>query len=73
MSGNKSSSPFCTCDDHDCEFNPVNHNDGCNRCVEDSIKTNEIPKCFFLKTGANLDGWEDWSFEGFATAVNTVK
>ena len=64
-----SSSPFCPCSDHACEFNPVNHDKGCNLCVEDSVKTREIPKCFFLKVNENIDGITDWSFEAFAEFV----
>lgn len=65
----KSSSPFCPCTDYKCEFNPVNHDKGCNLCVEDSVKTREIPKCFFLKVADNLEGIEDWSFEAFAKLI----
>ena len=65
----KSSSPFCPCTDYSCGFNPVNHEKGCNYCVEDSIKCREIPKCFFLKAVDSIDGFEDWSFEHFAELV----
>lgn len=56
----------CPCTDYDCEFNPVNHDQGCTLCVRDSVRTNEIPKCFFEKIGADLDKVEDWTFEAFA-------
>lgn len=61
-----SGSAFCTCDDTSCPLNPANHDKGCDLCVEDSLRTREIPKCFFLATGRSTDGWSDWSFEGFA-------
>ena len=64
-----SSSPFCPCSDHACEFHPVNHDKGCNLCVEDSVKTRKIPKCFFMKVNENLEGVTDWSFESFADFV----
>jgi len=64
-----SSTPFCPCTDYSCRFNPHNHDQGCNLCVEDSIKCREIPKCFFLKVTDNIEGFEDWSFEHFAELV----
>lgn len=60
---------FCPCDDYGCEFNPSNHDQGCTLCVEDSLKTREIPKCFYLQATDNIDGFEDWSFEHFAKLV----
>lgn len=63
------SSPFCPCQDYGCEFNPVNHSEGCNLCVEDSVKCHEIPKCFFLEVTESIEGFEDWSFEHFAELV----
>ncbi|HZK02104.1 MAG TPA: DUF6485 family protein [Anaerovoracaceae bacterium] len=65
----KSSSPFCPCDDYECECNPINHDKGCNLCIEESVKDREIPKCFFLGVVDNIDGIEDWSFEAFARLV----
>ena len=62
----KTSSPFCPCTDYKCEFNPVNHDKGCNLCIEDSIECNEIPKCFFMKINKDISGIDDWSFESFA-------
>lgn len=60
---------FCPCTDTGCQFNPENHDQGCNLCVEDSLKCREIPKCFFLKATDSIDGFEDWSFEHFAKLV----
>lgn len=57
---------FCPCRDTECQFNPTNHDQGCNLCVEDSLKCKEIPKCFFLKVTDNIEGFDDWSFEHFA-------
>jgi len=64
-----SSNPACPCKDYECKFNPVNHDKGCNLCVEDSVKTGEIPKCFFMKIKGNVDDITDWSFEAFANLV----
>ncbi|GAB1476853.1 DUF6485 family protein [Bacillota bacterium] len=60
------SSPFCTCTDYTCEFNPANHDKGCNLCIEDSLKTREIPRCYFLLVQDNIDDIDDWSIEAFA-------
>jgi len=65
----KKSTDFCPCTDKECPFNPMNHDKGCNLCVKDSLKTREIPKCFFLEATDNIDGFEDWSFEHFAKIV----
>ena len=61
--------PFCPCSDTTCQFNPANHDQGCNLCVEDSVKCREIPKCFFKAAGGDIDTIEDWSFEMFAKIV----
>ena len=61
--------PWCPCCDESCQFNPCNHDQGCNLCVEDSLKCGEIPKCFFLKVVDCVDGFDDWSFEHFAKLV----
>ncbi len=65
-----SSTPFCPCKDTSCQFNPMNHDKGCNLCVEDSLKCSEIPKCFFQAAGGDIDVITDWSFESFAKIVN---
>ncbi len=64
-----SSSDFCTCADHSCPFNPVNHDKGCNLCILKCLKANEIPSCFFKKLPVDLSGNSDWSFDGFAKLV----
>lgn len=38
---------FCTCGDHECPFNPVNHDKGCTPCIAKNLKAGEIPSCFF--------------------------
>lgn len=58
--------PFCTCKDTDCPLNPVNHDRGCDLCVAKCLRKREIPSCFFHLAGPLPDGWEDYSFEGFA-------
>jgi hypothetical protein len=34
--------------------------------VEDSLKCEELPKCFFLKVTDDITGRTDWSFKAFA-------
>ncbi|MDY3059529.1 MAG: DUF6485 family protein [Fusobacterium sp.] len=40
---------FCSCTDHKCPMNPVNHDKGCDLCIQKCLKLNEIPSCFFKK------------------------
>jgi hypothetical protein len=65
-------SNFCPCKNYECEFNPHNHEDGCDRCMEDSIKTREIPRCLFEQVigEEDINSIEDWSFENFASYIN---
>ncbi len=65
----KKSAAFCPCDDYQCEYNPINHDKGCNLCVESSVRDREIPKCFFLVATDDISDIEDWSFEAFARLV----
>lgn len=59
----------CPCDDHECKYNPANHDKGCDLCVEISIEDKELPKCFFQKAGGDIGKITDWSFESFARIV----
>ncbi len=71
---NKISSNFCTCKDYDCKNNPKNHDEGCNRCIESSLKDREIPFCFF-NTISKVDAEKvkDFSYKGFAEFVISHK
>ena len=60
---------ICTCTDHACPYNPVNHAMGCTLCVEHCLETDEIPSCFFRKVSVDLSAHADWSYEGFAQLV----
>jgi len=62
-------SDFCPCTNTGCELNPANHDKGCDPCMEDSIKTKEIPRCLFGQVVDDIDVVEDWSFENFARHV----
>lgn len=60
---------FCSCTDHKCPMNPVNHDKGCDLCVQKCLKLNEIPSCFFKKISLDRPENEDYTFKGFATFV----
>jgi hypothetical protein len=38
---------FCTCADHDCPLNPVNHDLGCTHCMEKNLRGGEVPSCLW--------------------------
>ncbi len=40
---------FCTCADHECPFNPVNHDLGCTPCMEKNLLADEVPSCIWNK------------------------
>ncbi|MDR2295592.1 MAG: DUF6485 family protein [Clostridiales Family XIII bacterium] len=62
-------STFCPCTNTSCELNPANHDKGCDLCMEDSIKTKEVPRCLFMHVTDDIDGVDDWSFENFARHI----
>lgn len=67
--------PFCTCTDHACPNNPVNHNAGCTPCIAKCLKQHEIPTCFFRDVSCEglLPGDEqDWTYHGFAEHVRAT-
>lgn len=60
---------FCSCTDHKCPMNPVNHDKGCDLCIQKCLKLNEIPSCFFKKISLDRPENEDYTFRGFAVFV----
>lgn len=60
---------FCTCVDHECPNNPVNHCDGCTRCVAKCLAADEIPVCFYRKIEPDMSRDQDYTFRGFARFV----
>ena len=60
---------FCSCTDHKWPMNPVNHDKGCDLCVQKCLKLNEIPSCFFKKISLDRPENEDYTFKGFAAFV----
>jgi hypothetical protein len=61
--------PFCTCADHECPCNPVNHEEGCVLCVEKCLSEREIPACFYRAITPEMSREQDYTFEGFANYV----
>lgn len=59
-------SKFCSCVDDRCPNHPSNCGLGCTPCVEQCLRLNEIPSCFFRKQKPDMDRKQDYSFEGFA-------
>ncbi len=59
---------FCSCTDTKCPLNPVNHDKGCDLCIQKCLKDNEIPSCFFNKVNKNVED-KDYTFMGFAKHV----
>lgn len=66
-------SSFCPCTNKSCEFNPANHDKGCDPCMEDTIKCKEIPRCLFQFVTDDLDNINDWSIENFVKIANENK
>ena len=64
----KDLSPFCTCADHDCPLNPVNHDKGCAPCIAKNLSAREIPSCFFNKVDPD-EKHTAYRFEDFAASV----
>ena len=64
----KDAKEFCTCSDHACPFNPVNHDRGCTPCIEKNLRLREIPSCFFHLAGT-AEGLTGYHFKDFAEAV----
>lgn len=58
---------FCTCCDHNCPFNPVNHDGGCDPCIEKNLRAGEIPSCFFKKIDEDLSGLKTFTMESFVS------
>lgn len=62
-----SSSPFCPVHKYE-EMAPALSEKGCDTCVEEGLKNNEIPRCFFCKVD-DSDNIIDFSVEAFAKKV----
>lgn len=61
-------SPFCTCSDHDCPHNPVNHGRGCSPCIAKNIAEREVPSCLWNLVDTD-EGQPSYSIRAFAEKV----
>ncbi|MCD7777601.1 MAG: DUF6485 family protein [Clostridiales bacterium] len=64
----KTAKEFCTCRDTKCPFHPVNHDLGCDLCIQKNLKLGEIPSCFFNKVGSAAEA-SGYSYRDFAEMV----
>ncbi|MCC8098326.1 MAG: DUF6485 family protein [Eubacterium sp.] len=64
----KTAKDFCTCGATKCPFHPVNHDKGCDLCIQKNLRLGEIPSGFFNKGGsaAEVPGY---SYRDFAEMV----
>jgi hypothetical protein len=55
---------FCTCAETKCPDHPVNHDNGCDPCIQKNLELGEIPACFWYNI-SKVDGKTDYSVEKF--------
>lgn len=63
---------FCTCKNYGCEFNPRNHDQGCNLCIQVCLKDSALPSCFFKAVAEDLKDVaiiNDSSYQAFAKLI----
>ena len=67
-------SPYCPANQESKFAMPGYEPTGCDTCIEEGLKQNEIPKCFFCKVEDEgpLKS-KDFSFEGFARKIMDLK
>jgi len=56
---------FCTCPVTQCQQHPSNHNDGCDPCIQDNLKKNKMPACFFNIINNDINEVKDYTINGF--------
>ena len=64
---------FCSCGDIRCPHNLNNPKNlarglGCDACIRKNLALGEVPTCIFKNLGS-IEGWDDFSVEGFARFV----
>lgn len=57
---------FCPCVDFECSANPANHDQGCTLCIENCLRGQDIPVCFFRSLEPDMKREQDYSYRGFA-------
>lgn len=68
----KEAKEFCTCTDYSCPCHPVNHDQGCNLCIQKNLAQKEIPSCFFHSID-HPKSTKDWYYKDFATLVEEAE
>lgn len=69
-----SDSPYCPANQSSEFAIPDFKSKGCDACVDESLKNNEVPKCFFNKIeGKRPLDLIDYSVEAFAKKVMDLK
>ena len=63
---------YCTCTDTRCPCHPVNHNRGCDLCIQKNLRQKEIPSCFFHDIDCEKPTPE-WHYADFADLVEKAK
>lgn len=67
-------SPFCPANKESKFALPDFRSGGCDSCVEEGLRKDELPKCFFCKIEEEAPlGENDFSFVNFAKKVTSLK
>ena len=67
-------SPYCPANQESKFAMPGYESTGCDSCVEEGLKKDEIPKCFFCKIEEEGPlGTSDLSFKNFAQKIMDLK
>ena len=56
---------FCTCTVTQCPDHPLNHDKGCDPCIQKNLKLGEIPACFWVNISNGVTGSTEYSVENF--------
>ncbi len=56
---------FCTCNVIKCPYHPLNHNNGCDLCIEKNLKKGEIPTCFFKVINNDVSSVKKFTIKEF--------
>lgn len=57
---------FCTCPAKDCPNHPLNHEKGCDPCIQKILEIGEVPACVWMNAHAGVVGTTEYSMENFA-------
>ena len=63
-----SSAPFCTCTNYSCSLHPVNHDKGCNPCMEKNLRKGVVPNCMIYAISRDKKP-EGFGYRDFAKFV----